>query len=377
MRPRPSSQCSCCSGKCSNCVPANTPPAIRALLNLAPKTARKITDEGESEVALESIVIGDHVRVRPGETISVDGVSPGRRSAVLSRWSPANPCRFATDIAAARLSRGRSIAPVRSGARDTDRQVSMLARKSFAAGCRSPAQPSADSAARGSRFLVVCARCDRSRVISSTAWMAFCPSRKFTFALVSAVTVLIFACACSLGSGDAVVDHGRVGRGAQAGVLSRTPKRWKPWSASTRSLSTRPGRSRNESRRSTAVIRRMVSPRMICCGRRGRGAAPARIRLSVAIVGAAEERRLIDPCGRRVSILPSGKGAFGTVGGHNVVLGVSRSWCRTRYRYCGSRPRRPLHFGGRAPRPFSSASTAGLPARSPSLIRSKNQHPPP
>ena len=82
-RRRPSSPCSCCSGRCSNCGRASkTGSAIRALLNLAPKTARRIRDDGDEEVPLEAGAVGDRLRVRPGESIPVDGVVFEGRSAV-------------------------------------------------------------------------------------------------------------------------------------------------------------------------------------------------------------------------------------------------------------------------------------------------------
>ena len=74
-RPRPSSPCWCCSARCSNCARASaTSGAIRALLDLAPKTARRVEDDGtEEEVSLEQVAVGDRLRVRPGEKVPVDG----------------------------------------------------------------------------------------------------------------------------------------------------------------------------------------------------------------------------------------------------------------------------------------------------------------
>ena len=75
-RRRPSSRCWCCSGRCwSSARRQTTSGAIRALLDLAPKTARKLSDDGsEEEVDLSAIEVGDRLRVRPGERVPVDGV---------------------------------------------------------------------------------------------------------------------------------------------------------------------------------------------------------------------------------------------------------------------------------------------------------------
>jgi Cu+-exporting ATPase len=75
-RPPPSSPCWCCWARCWNCAPATqTGGAIRALLNLAPKTARRIAPDGsDEEVPLDAVMVGDRLRVRPGEKVPVDGV---------------------------------------------------------------------------------------------------------------------------------------------------------------------------------------------------------------------------------------------------------------------------------------------------------------
>ena len=81
-RPPPSSPCWCCSARCWNCARATqTSGAIRALIDLAPKTARRVRDGAEEDVALDEVVVGDILRVRPGEKVPVDGiVTEGRSS---------------------------------------------------------------------------------------------------------------------------------------------------------------------------------------------------------------------------------------------------------------------------------------------------------
>ena len=83
-KPPPSLPCWCCSARCSNCrARASTSGAIRALIDLAPKTARRVSDDGSDEdVPLDAVVAGDRLRVRPGEKIPVDGVVIDGRSAV-------------------------------------------------------------------------------------------------------------------------------------------------------------------------------------------------------------------------------------------------------------------------------------------------------
>ena len=83
-RPPPSSPCWCCSARCLSCAPARRPPArSRRCSQLAPKTARRIGDDGaDHDVAIDSLQVGDHLRVRPGEKVPVDGVILEGRSSL-------------------------------------------------------------------------------------------------------------------------------------------------------------------------------------------------------------------------------------------------------------------------------------------------------
>jgi Cu+-exporting ATPase len=194
--------------------------AIRALLGLAPKTARRITAHGDEDVALDAIVVGDRLRVRPGEKIPVDGVVMQGRSSVdesmvTGESMPVSKTEGAHVIGGTVNQSGGLVLRAEKIGRDTmlSRIVDMVAR---AQRSRAPIQRLADQVAGWFVPAVIAAA-----VLAFAAWATFGPEPRFTFGLVAAVTVLIIACPCALGLATPMSIMVGIGRGAHAGILIR------------------------------------------------------------------------------------------------------------------------------------------------------------
>ena len=197
--------------------------AIRALLGLAPKTARRITGQGDEDVAIDQIMVGDLLRVRPGEKIPVDGlVAEGQSSVdesmVTGESMPVSKAEGARAIGGTVNESGALVVRADKVGRDTmlARIVDMVAR---AQRSRAPIQRLADRVAAWFVPAVIAAA-----LVAFAAWIAFGPEPRFTFALVAAVTVLIIACPCALGLATPMSIMVGVGRGARSGILIRDAK---------------------------------------------------------------------------------------------------------------------------------------------------------
>ena len=194
--------------------------AIRALLGLAPKTARRIAGYGDEDVAIDAIVVGDRLRVRPGEKIPVDGsIIEGHsfvdESMVTGEPMPVAKADGARVIGGTVNQNGALVLRAEKVGRDTmlARIVDMVAR---AQRSRAPIQRLADRVAGWFVPVVIAAA-----LIAFAAWMSFGPEPRLTFALIAAVTVLIIACPCALGLATPMSIMVGVGRGARAGILIR------------------------------------------------------------------------------------------------------------------------------------------------------------
>jgi len=193
--------------------------AIRALLNLAPKTARRIRDDGnDEEVPLEQVNLGNRLRVRPGDSVPVDGVVIEGRSAVdesmvTGESMPVEKEPGANVIGGTINGTGSLIMRAEKIGSDTmlARIVHMVAE---AQRSRAPIQRLADvvSAWFVPAVIVVA-------VVAFISWMIWGPPPAFAYALVAAVSVVIIACPCALGLATPMSIMVGVGKGATAGVL--------------------------------------------------------------------------------------------------------------------------------------------------------------
>ncbi|MBN8990599.1 MAG: heavy metal translocating P-type ATPase [Rhizobiales bacterium] len=193
--------------------------AIKALLDLAPKTARLVDESGaDHEVPLDSLNVGDKLRVRPGEKVPVDGVIIEGRSSldeslVTGESMPVTKETGAKVIAGTLNQSGGFVMRAEKVGRDTllSQIVQMVAQ---AQRSRAPIQRLADHVAGWFVPTVIVVA-----LVAFGAWALFGPEPRLAFGLVAAVSVLIIACPCALGLATPMSIMVGVGRGAQAGVL--------------------------------------------------------------------------------------------------------------------------------------------------------------
>jgi Cu+-exporting ATPase len=197
---------------------SKTGAAIRALLGLAPKTARLITDGNEEDVLLEQITPGDLLRVRPGEKVPVDGTvmegaSPVDESMITGEPIPVEKKKGDRVIGATVNGNGTLVMKAEKVGAETllAQIVHMVAE---AQRSRAPIQKLADVVAGYFVQIVVAIA-----ALTFIVWFWLGPEPKFTVALINAVAVLIIACPCAMGLATPMSIMVAAGRGASAGVL--------------------------------------------------------------------------------------------------------------------------------------------------------------
>ncbi|SDO20111.1 Cu+-exporting ATPase [Lutimaribacter pacificus] len=194
--------------------------AIRALMDLAPKTARRVSGDTEEDVPLDELKSGDILRVRPGESVPVDGIVTEGRSSVDESMLTGEPVPVekttGEDVTGGTLNKsGSFLMEARNVGSDMtlSRIVEMVAK---AQRSRAPIQALAD---RVSEYFVPAVVV--VAVLAFVAWWIFGPSPALSYAFVAAVSVLIIACPCALGLATPMSIMVATGRGANAGVLIR------------------------------------------------------------------------------------------------------------------------------------------------------------
>jgi Cu+-exporting ATPase len=295
--------------------------AIRALLGLAPKTARRITEHGDEDVAIDAIAVGDLLRVRPGEKIPVDGiVTQGRSSVdesmVTGESMPSAKAEGARVIGGTVNQGGGLVVRADKVGRDTmlARIVDMVAR---AQRSRAPIQRLADQVAGAFVPAVIAAA-----LVAFTAWATFGPEPRFTFGLVAALTVLIIACPCALGLATPMSIMVGIGRGAHSGILIRDAQALEQLERIDTLVIDKTGTLTEGKPRVVAVIPAADVDegellRLAASVERG-----SEHPLAQAILDAANQRGLaLSEVSDFTS--PSGKGASATIDGKAVALGNS------------------------------------------------------
>jgi Cu+-exporting ATPase len=193
--------------------------AIRALLGLQPKTARRLNPDGsEEEVAIDAIAVGDTLRVRPGEKVPVDGEIVEGRSAldesmVTGESMPVTKEPGAKIVAGTLNTTGSLVMRAEKVGRDT-LLAQIVAMVAAAQRSRAPIQRLADQVAGWFVPAVIAIA-----LLAFAAWSMFGPEPRFAFGLVAGVTVLIVACPCALGLATPMSIMVGIGRGAELGVL--------------------------------------------------------------------------------------------------------------------------------------------------------------
>jgi Cu+-exporting ATPase len=294
--------------------------AIRALLDLAPKTARRIRDDGSDEdVSLDVVQVGDRLRVRPGDKIPVDGiVLEGRstldESMVTGESMPVTKEKDARVIGGTLNTSGSFILRADKVGRDTllSQIVQMVA---SAQRSRAPIQRLADQVSAWFVPAVIAVA-----IVAFATWATFGPEPRFAYGLVAAVSVLIIACPCALGLATPMSIMVGVGRGARAGVLIKNAEALERMEKIDTLVIDKTGTLTEGRPKVVAVMpasgfdeARVL--RLAASVERG-----SEHPLAAAIVAAAAERKL-ELLPVRDFDAPAGKGVVGMVEGKQLALG--------------------------------------------------------
>jgi Cu+-exporting ATPase len=296
--------------------------AIRALLDLAPKTAISVTEHGDAVVALDTVAVGDRLRVRPGDKVPVDGELIEGRSTLDESMVTGESMPVSKDVGAKVIGgtinrSGSFVMRAEKVGRDTmlSRIVQMVA---AAQRSSAPVQRLADRVAAWFVPAVLLVA-----VLAFIAWAMFGPEPRYAYGLVAAVTVLIIACPCALGLATPMSIMVGVGRGAQSGVLIRDAAALERLEAVNTLIVDTTGTLTEGKPKFVAVktadgFDEMEILRLAASVERG-----SEHPLGKTIVDAAAERN-IELAPVRGFDSPAGKGAFGIVDQRRVALGNAR-----------------------------------------------------
>ena len=297
--------------------------AIRALLDLTPKQARRVRDDGsDEEVPLEDVHVGDRLRIRPGDKIPVDGdVTEGRsavdESMVTGESMPVTKEVGANVVGGSVNQTGALVIRAQKVGRDTLlSQIVQLV--SQAQRSRAPVQRLADKVAGWFVPLVLAAA-----LAAFAAWWAFGPEPRLSYALLAAVAVVIIACPCALGLATPMSIMVGVGRGAQAGVLIKNAEALERFERVDTLVLDKTG-TLTEGRPAVTALFPVAGVSEDELLRLAASVERASEHpLAAAILRAAEARNLaLAPLDDFDS--PTGKGAVGTVEGKRIALGNAR-----------------------------------------------------
>ena len=297
--------------------------AIRALLDLAPKTARKLAADGsESEIPLDEVLVGDRLRVRPGEKVPVDGTTIEGRSSVdesmvTGESMPVTKELGAKVIGGTMNQSGTLVIEAQKVGRDTmlSQIVQLVAE---AQRSRAPIQRLADQVSGWFVPAVIAIA-----VIAFAAWAMWGPEPRFTYGLVAAVAVLIIACPCALGLATPMSIMVGVGRGAKAGVLIKSAEALEHMEKVDTLIVDKTGTLTEGKPTVTAIIpatsvTEQELLRMVASVER-----PSEHPLALAIVASADARA-VTPSPVTDFDSPVGKGVLGTVEGKRMVVGNAK-----------------------------------------------------
>ncbi len=294
--------------------------AIRALLDLAPKTARRIRADGSDEdVDLDQVVVGDRLRVRPGEKVPVDGdIVEGHvaidESMVTGESMPVTKAAGDKVVGGSINKTGGFIMVAGKVGADTllAQIVQMVAQ---AQRSRAPIQRMADRVSGWFVPAVIAAA-----VMAFAVWFAVGPEPRFSYAMVAAVSVLIIACPCALGLATPMSIMVGVGRGAGAGVLIKNAEALERFEKIDTLVIDKTG-TLTEGRPAVTAIRPTPGQdegdllRLAASLERA-----SEHPLADAIVRAANDRGLVLSEPSAVDS-PVGRGVTGLVDGHKLLLG--------------------------------------------------------
>jgi Cu+-exporting ATPase len=294
--------------------------AIRALLGLAPKTARRLNADGsERDVPLEHIHVGDLLRVRPGEKVPVDGDVVEGHSSVDESMITGEPIpveKLAGDKVTGATVNGTGSVLMRATHVGKDTMLSQIVRMVAAAQrSRAPVQKLADQVSAWFVPSVIIVS-----LIAFMVWNMFGPAPPLSHAIVNAIAVLIIACPCALGLATPMSIMVGIGRGATSGVLVRNAEALELMERVDTLVVDKTGTLTRGRPKLVAVepadgVDEAGVLRLAAALERG-----SEHPLAAAIVEAAEERGLELPLSSQFAS-HTGKGVTGTVDGRKVALG--------------------------------------------------------
>ena len=300
----------------------NTSGAIRALLRLAPRTARRITPEGDVDVPVDLVRVGDLLRLRPGESVPVDGLVVEGRSALdegmVTGESMPVTRQVGDRVIGGTMNRtGALVMRAQKVGHDT-----MLARIVRMVGeaqrSRAPIQRMADAVAGWFVPAVLAVA-----LLAFAVWAAFGPPPRLAHGLVAAVSVLIIACPCALGLATPMSIMVGIGRGAGQGVLIRNAEVLERFEKVDTLVVDKTGTLTEGRPAVTALIPVEGGDEADLLTHAAAVEVLSEHPLAQAIVAAARARGLALPPVDDFDS-PTGKGALGTVQGRRVALGNER-----------------------------------------------------
>ncbi len=296
---------------------ANTGAAVRALLDLSPKTAQRRTVQGMETIPISDVQVGDDLLVRPGESVPTDGVVVEGESAVdesMITGESIPVTKAPGDAVTGGTLNGRGALVMRATRVGADTMLArIVALVAEAQRSRAPTQGLADAvAAWFVPAVVTCA------VLTFVVWSIWGPS--FDYALVAAVSVLIIACPCALGLATPMSVMVSVGKGAQSGVLVRNAASLERFAKADTLVIDKTG-TITDGKPKLAVVSAASGVSedevlAIAAALESKSAHP----LAHAIVEGARTRSLaLPPAAEFISI--TGQGLQGTIGGARVLIG--------------------------------------------------------
>jgi len=297
--------------------------AIRALLNLAPKTARRITAGGEDqEIPLATVQVGDRLRVRPGDGVPVDGVvlegsSAVDESMVTGESMPTS--KAVGDAVIGGTVNGTGSLVMRADKVGSETMLSQIvAMVSEAQRSRAPIQGMADTVAGYFVPAVLAAA-----AVAFLAWAIWGPVPALAYALIAAVSVLIIACPCALGLATPMSISVAMGKGATAGVLFKSADALERMEKVNVLVVDKTGTLTEGRPKVTAVV---PAAGMSEADVLRFAASLERLSehpLAAAVVAAAKERGIDVPETTKFASV-TGKGVTGDVGARHAVLGNAK-----------------------------------------------------
>ena len=294
--------------------------AIRALMDLAPKTARRILSDGsEYDAPLENIVEGDLLRVRPGDSVPVDGEVAEGRSSIDESMITGEPVPIEKTegdrVTGGTINKNGTLA-IRATAVGSDTVLAQIV--DMVAGARRSRAPIQGLADRVSEVFVPTVV--GIAILAFVVWLFAGPSPAFVFAIAAAVSVLIIACPCALGLATPISITTAAGRGAQAGVLIKDAEALERMARVDTLIVDKTGTLTEGRPKLTDVVALGDIPEddvLALAAALERGSEHP---LAEAILEGARERGV--PLDKATDFeAVTGKGVTGTVGGRSIALG--------------------------------------------------------